>query len=600
MLRVHKLLISAGFCCLVLSACLSSEAAAGRLLPVKSASEYRLEDIDRFSREDPEKAIHLIGMFRIAYEPDTELSARLDTLERIAVENLQAAQARALDGKRWEDAASYARSLAALGLTGAGTEAGIILAAAREDLAAGNYLAAFLAAVRAHRIAPLEAEDALRFLEAAVAEKQRRTAAFFLAAAERAGALVAGDIRNYALGKDTPADMIKGVATVLVDRGYRVQNGQGYREQSLGSAFFVDSSGLLVTNYHVIATEVDPAYEGYSRMYIRMGDSSGARIRAQVLGWDKALDLALIKAEVAPEYIFSVVDRIIPAVGDTVVAIGSPVGLEQTVTSGIVSALGRRFLQIGDVMQIDAALNPGNSGGPVVDREGRLVGVAFAQVPDYPGLNFAVPAERLAAALPAMIRGGRAERPWLGLSLSETRSGAEIIYTAPYTPAAEQQLAEGASITALNGVAATAPQGGLIPLLQDLLFAGRPGELVALETLEGKRYLLHTAVRPDLPLAAAAKADTRERLTAPFFGMILEPAGGDGFFTAAYRVRKIVRGSAADEAGLSEADPVTIRAFRVDLDEGYVILDITVKRRSGGYLESYLRLTAALDSPDTL
>jgi hypothetical protein len=282
-----------------------------------------------------------------------------------------------------------------------------------------------------------------------------------------------------------------------------------------------------------------------------------------------------------------------------VYAIGSPGGLEKTVTQGIVSALGRRFLQIGDVIQIDAAVNHGNSGGPVVDMQGRLVGIVFAGVEQYQGLNFAVPAERLAAALPALIAGGKAQRPWFGITVSETNSGAEIIYVAPYTPAAEQQVAEGTYITSINDVPVEAPQGALIPALQDRLYPNRPGELVALETSDGVRRVLMTIPRPDIPLADAAKKDSRERMAAPLFGLILAPASGSGI-SPSYLVKKIVRGSIADEAGLSEQDPVRIQNFRVEEKDGYALLSITVKKRRMGYLETAMRLPAILDSPDTL
>jgi predicted metalloprotease with PDZ domain len=322
-----------------------------------------------------------------------------------------------------------------------------------------------------------------------------------------------------------------------------------------------------------------------------------------VIGWDKAMDLALIKAEFTPEYIFSVVDRVIPNVGDTVHAIGSPGGLEKTVTQGIVSALGRRFLQIGDVIQIDAAVNHGNSGGPVIDMAGRLVGIVFAGVEQYQGLNFAVPAERLAAALPAMIAGGKAERPWLGLSIAENTAGAEIIYVAPSTPASEQQIKEGSIIKSINGIAASAPQGTLIPTLQDLLFPLRPGELVTIEIadLEGniKQKLIQVAARPEIPLAEAAKKDSKERMAAPLFGLVLTTASNGSTF-ASYQVKRVVRGSAADEAGLSENDPVSIKGFRILEDDGYALIEINVKKRRLGYMETSMQLPALLDSPDTL
>jgi S1-C subfamily serine protease len=400
--------------------------------------------------------------------------------------------------------------------------------------------------------------------------------------------------------------MIKGVATVLVDRGLRVERGRGFPDRVLGSAFFVDAAGFLITNYHVISSEVDPSYEGYSRMYIRLGDSSSARIPAKVIGWDKAMDLALIKVEYKPAYVFSVVDRVIPQVGDSVLAIGSPGGLEKTVTMGIVSALSRRFLQIGDVIQIDAAVNHGNSGGPVVDNSGRLVGIVFAGIEQYQGLNFAVPAERIAAALPAMIKGGKAERPWLGLTVAETSQGAEIVYAAPLTPAAELQIAEGSIIRTINGERISAPQGLLIPALQDAFFSSRPGELVALETsIPGagtglsRRIIIQTVARPDVPLMEAAKLDSRERMAAPLFGLILAPTVGKSF-SPSYLVKRVVRGSIADDAGLSEQDPVSIRGFRVLEKDGYALMEINVKKRRMGYLETTIQLPALLDSPDTL
>jgi S1-C subfamily serine protease len=539
---------------------------------------------------------------------DPLLSTKIDSLETQAVENLKSAQLDAITAGRWDEAASFARSLSVLGINveSTGEEPDLVLKAAKDQLAAGNDLLAFLGAVCAHELKPLELEDALLFLDRAFDIRQRRTAAFFLAAAENRmegrekEVSIPEQYRSYVSGRDSAADMIKGVATVLVDRGYRVERGMGMPDRVLGSAFFVDKSGLLITNYHVISSEVDPGYEGRSRVYIRMGDSASVRIPAKVVGWDKAMDLALIRADVTPGYVFSVADRVIPGVGDTVYAIGSPGGLEKTVTRGIVSALGRRFLQIGDVMQIDAMVNHGNSGGPVVDEEGRLVGIVFAGVEQYPGLNFAVPAERLAAALPAMIRGGKAERPWLGLTIAETPQGAEIIYVAPFTPAAEQQIPEGSHIVRFNGIELSAPQGALIPAYQEVLFANKPGELVSLEIDNGVNYTLMTTPRPDIPLANAARVDTRERLAAPLFGIILSPAIQEGVFSSAYQVKKVIRGSVADEAGLSEQDPISIRGFRVEEKAGYALLDINVKKRQMGYLETTMRLPAALDSPDTL
>ena len=595
---------------LLFFSCLSTGEQEGMPIPPpRSTSSIRLEDIEKQIEVNPVNALNLIYIFREVYsiKQNDENSewVQLSQYEKESIEKLRAMQEKAIEEERWDDAASLSRSLASIGVTvnNTGLEPDFILADAKKKLADGDILGAFLAAVKSHEMQPLDFDSSLLFLQKAADVKQRRAAAFFLSAAETSGSIIPDNLREYAKGRDSVSDMVKGVATVLVDRGMRIERGRGIPDRVLGSAFFVDSSGLLITNYHVISSEVDPKYKGYSRMYIRMGDAASPRIPARVIGWDKALDLALIKTEIESEFVFSLVDRVIPRVGDTVLAIGSPVGLEKTVTSGIVSALGRRFLQIGDVIQIDAAVNHGNSGGPVVDNEGRLVGIVFAGIEYHQGLNFAVPAEWLAAALPAMIKGGKAQRPWLGLTLCETYQGAEIIYTSPNTPAARHQIREGSYIRAVNGKAITAPQGGLIPALQDYIFKTGPGELVALETVDpdgaARKNIMMTVSRPELPLSDAAKIDKRERIAAPLFGMILTPLRSN-IFSTSYLVKKIVRGSIADEAGISEDDPVSINRLRILENDGYALMEISVKKRRMGYLETNMQLPAWLDSPDTL
>jgi len=578
--------------------------------PLRSTSSIRLGDIEKQLEENPISALHMIYIYKEVYtskkNDDDDDWKNLLEYEKQAVTNLRALQEKAIKEERWDDAVSLSRSLSSIGVTveKTGLEPDFVLADAKKKLADGNNLSAFLSAVKAQQLKPMDSASAILFLERAVKVKQRRAAAFFLSVAQNAGVKnISPELLEYARGRDTVSDMVNGVATVLIDRGIKVERGMGIPDRVLGSAFFVDTTGLLITNYHVIASEVDPKYKGYSRMFIRLGDSTSPRYPARVIGWDKALDLALIKTEYEPGYVFSLVDRVIPRIGDAVWAIGSPVGLEKTVTSGIVSALSRRTMQIGDVYQIDAAVNGGNSGGPVVDSEGRLVGIVYAGIAYHQGLNFAVPAETLAAALPAMIKGGKAQRPWLGLTLCETLKGAEIIYTAPNTPAARHLVREGSYIKTINGKTITAPQGSLIPALQNAVFPAGPGELVALETVDAegtvKKNILMTVRRPDIPLSDAAKVDKRERIAAPLFGMVLSPVYG-GFFSSNYVVRKVVRGSVADEAGISEDDPISIMRLRVMENDGYALMEISVKKRRMGYLETNMQLPAWLDSPDTL
>ena len=315
-IRATGKLISFLFCLIlpfVFTSCLTRAKAEQNLEPPKSVKDFRLDDISKCVNEDPAKAIHLLEVYEILYGPgsfypdgaDPEVKGRLSGLRTEAIENLKTAQLKAIEEKRWTDAASLARSLAILGINveSTGEEPGLVLEYAKEELARGNNLPAFLAAMQAHKLKPLVFDDALLFLEKAVEVRQRRTAAFFLSVIDGLDAhqAVSPELSAYAQGRDTAAEMIKGVATVLVDKGMRIEKGRGIPDRVLGSAFFVDASGLLITNYHVISSEVDPTYQGFSRMYIRMGDSTSPRVPAKVIGWDKAMDLALIKTELTPE-----------------------------------------------------------------------------------------------------------------------------------------------------------------------------------------------------------------------------------------------------------------------------------------------------------
>jgi hypothetical protein len=135
--------------------------------------------------------------------------------------------------------------------------------------------------------------------------------------------------------------------------------------------------------------------------------------------------------------------------------------------------------------------------------------------------------------------------------------------------------------------------------MQDEIFPSRPGELIAVETQNGTKRALLLAVRPDLPLLDAAKLDSKERMAAPLFGLQLDATVG-GVLTPTDLVKKVVRGSVADEAGLSQNDSVTLWGFSILEKEGVATLDIKVKKQRQGYLETTMRLPASLESPDVL
>ena len=190
-------------------------------------------------------------------------------------------------------------------------------------------------------------------------------------------------------------------------------------QAGLGSGVIVSPEGYLLTNHHVI--------EGAQDIEVQLVD--GRQMTAQVVGTDPETDLAVLRiaADRLPVLVFG--DTGALRVGDAVLAIGNPFNVGQTVTAGIVSAMGRNRLGLStfeNFIQTDAAINPGNSGGALVDAEGRLVGIntaIFSRSGGSLGIGFAIPADTARQVLQALIRDGRVTRGWLGVEARDLTPG---------------------------------------------------------------------------------------------------------------------------------------------------------------------------------
>jgi Do/DeqQ family serine protease len=186
------------------------------------------------------------------------------------------------------------------------------------------------------------------------------------------------------------------------------------RAASLGSGVIVSANGYVVTNHHVV--------EAADEIEVALAD--GKKLLAKVVGNDPETDLAILRvsAENLPAITFGSSDAL--RVGDVVLAIGNPFGVGQTVTSGIVSALGRTGLGINtfeNFIQTDAAINPGNSGGALVDAGGNLVGIntaIFSRSGGSMGIGFAIPVSTAKMVLEQIVKGGSVTRGWIGVELS--------------------------------------------------------------------------------------------------------------------------------------------------------------------------------------
>ena len=225
----------------------------------------------------------------------------------------------------------------------------------------------------------------------------------------------------------------------------------------IGSGFIIKSDGLLVTNAHVVAN--------HDRFKVHLAD--GRVFEAKLVGADPQTDVALLQLQGAKNLPTAVLGRSQPvAVGDWVVAVGSPLGLEQSVTRGIVSAKGRGSLGLyadgyADFLQTDAAISPGNSGGPLFNLNGEVVGMNTAIAGMGNSLGFALPVDQVKHVLPPLFARGEVQRGWLGISGSDVvpavgrapRSGALVAGVHANTPAYQAGVRAGDLVVEIDGAA---------------------------------------------------------------------------------------------------------------------------------------------------
>ena len=328
-----------------------------------------------------------------------------------------------------------------------------------------------------------------------------------LAAAVLAGALIGagGGAATYAVLK--PAGSKTVVRQVTVADSQPASTGSGLSVSSIyqlarkgvvevssakgqGSGFVYDANGHVLTNQHVVS--------GASSLTVKLWN--GKTFGAQVVGTDASTDLAVLKISAPSSELFPLTlgDSGRLVVGDNVVAIGSPFGLDETVTSGIVSALHREMrspngFAIDDSIQTDAAINHGNSGGPLINAQGKVVGInsqidTGGQSQGNVGIGFAIPSNTVRSIASQLISNGKAQHAFLGVVLrdSSTGRGATIAQVRAGTPAAAAGLRAGDTVTAVAGKSIASASE-----LRAAINGHRPGDRVSITYTRGGKT--HTA-----------------------------------------------------------------------------------------------------------
>ncbi len=342
----------------------------------------------------------------------------------------------------------------------------------------------------------------------------------------------------------------------------RMPRSQQQPEQGLGSGVIVSRDGYIITNNHVV--------EGTDELMVSLPDKR--TLKAKIIGTDPRTDVAVIKIDASDLPVLPWGDAGRLQVGEMVLAVGNPFGLSQTVTMGIISAVGRANMGIvdyEDFIQTDAAINPGNSGGALVNLKGELIGIntaIFSRSGGYMGIGFAIPSNMAKSVMQQLIQHGKVVRGWLGASIQEVTPdlarefgatdsrGALVAEVVEDSPASKANLERGDIITDYNGTSINDPNH-----LRTLVADTPPGTRVKLSIWREKnsKELSLTVGEQPKEVASTSGSETGKGEHA-LAGITVEelnsPLSGRSKPRSGVVVTEVEPGSPAERAGLRRED----------------------------------------------
>jgi len=373
-----------------------------------------------------------------------------------------------------------------------------------------------------------------------------------------------------------------------------------FKQRSLGSGFIIDQEGYIVTNNHVV--------QDADQIKVKLANED--EFDATIVGRDPKTDLALIKIEGPANLVpLKIGDSDRLQIGSWVVAIGSPFGLEQTVTAGIVSAKGRTIGSgpYDDFIQTDASINPGNSGGPLLNMQGEVVGINTAIIASGQGIGFAIPTNLAEGIIRQLKEGGSVTRGWLGVGIQslnpelaeyyglDDKEGVLVTKVFEGDPADKGGIKPYDVIIAIDGQ--NVASGRELSRMIANMPVGKKTDIVVIRKGKKKTLKVELAKRDDDEMLAKKPADNGDELGFAVTEVTPEAARRLGYEIdgQGVLVTKVASGGKADEAGLEEGDLIKelnhkpiddANSFQKELkkvDAGEEI-QLLVRRGRGGFV----------------
>jgi serine protease Do len=375
----------------------------------------------------------------------------------------------------------------------------------------------------------------------------------------------------------------------------------GPKERGTGSGVVIDERGNILTNNHV----VEDADE------VKVTFSDGKTVKGKVVGTDPKSDLAVVKVDGVSVKAAKLGDSDRMQVGEWVIAIGNPFGLDHTVTVGVLSAKNRSGFQTGhyeDFLQTDASINPGNSGGPLVNLDGEVVGINTMIAGIGTGIGFAVPSSMARPIADQLIGGGKVRRPYLGIVMQDVtpeiakglgkapEKGALVGEVQPGSPADKAGVKAGDVVIAVDG----SPVDGSKAVQRDVL-SKKIGQRVSLEIWRDGKQQTIAATTAELPggeehgARGGGSASPKAKLGLGIQSLTPEIAERLGLerSTRGAVITSVREGSPAQDAGLREGD-VLVEVDRHPVVSGDEAVRLLASERPDGHLLRVKRGDAAL------